>query len=85
MKKPILNVPSEISHSYFVTAEDKAVYLGHREINYFYLLMFLCREQIKEQTPNLFFKKGKNYCRNEEVSCEPVEIDLQEFRKYGLV
>lgn len=85
MKKPILHIPSVISQSCFTDEKGEVVDLLESEINYFYLLLFLYREKLLQQTPNLLLRDGDKYYFNEMIKYNSVEIELIEFQKYGVV
>lgn len=83
----MFNIPSAISQSVFADQRGDEVNLSEREINYFYFLMFLYREELSERIPNLFIKIGDKYVLNEKVSyySKDIEIEMVEFQDYGVV
>ncbi len=79
IKDPLFYVPSVISQSYFRDHDGEDVDLSPKEIDYFYFLLFLYREQQLDQHPNLLIKKdGKHYI-NEKVKVKHVLI-IDDFR-----
>ena len=85
MKKPILNIPSMITQSYFTNAEGEVVTLKEKEYDYFYFLLYLYTETLLEETSNLLVKDGKRYYLNQSVQYDSVEIELNQFQQYGVV
>jgi hypothetical protein len=85
IKDPILFVPSVISQSYFRDHDGEVVYLSPKEIDYFYFLLFLYREQLLDQHPNLLIKKDGKHYLNEKVKVKHVLIELKEFQNYDVV
>lgn len=81
----ILNIPSVISHSYF-TFFGKNELLGEKEINYFFSLLYLFRENLTEETKQQIFKKvgGKNTI-NEDYENIAVNIKLSQLSKLGVI
>jgi len=85
MKKPILHIPSVVTQSCFVDKEGHIVELLETEVDYFYSLLFLYREQLLEQTQNLLLKNGERYILNKAATIEAVEIELNQFQRCGAV
>lgn len=85
MIKPILHIPSVISQSCFTNTKGDVVDLKRYEIDYFYLLLFLYREELLKQTPNLLLRDGNRYYFNELIPYKSVKIELYEFHQYGVV
>ena len=85
MKKPILNIPSMITQSYFSNDEGEIITLKEKEIDYFYLLLYLYIERLLGGASNLLVKEGKRYYLNQSVQYGSVEIELNQFQEYGVV
>lgn len=85
MKNPILHIPSVISQSCFTDVDGELVDLKRNEINYFYLLLFLYREELLNQTQNLLLRDGDRYYFNELIPFDSVEIELNKFHQFGVV
>jgi len=85
MKNPILHIPSVITQSCFVDSDGEIIDLLSTEIDYFYALLYLYREQLLEQTQNLLLKNGKRYLLNQSATIEAVEIELNQFQRCGAV
>ena len=77
-------------------SEGEEFQLSAKEINLFYYLLFLYREELFDQHKNLLIKeevkhsspKGKvkyRHRRNETIKIKPVKINMIEFAEYGLV
>lgn len=81
----ILNIPSVISHSYF-TFFGKKELLSEKEINYFFSLLYLYRENLTEESLQQIFKKDGNKSKiNEEFENVSVDIKLLQLQKLGVV
>ena len=61
MEKLEFNIPSAIAHSYF-TYLDNIIHLKEKEINYFYSLLYLFRENIKDESKAKIFTKTGVLC-----------------------
>lgn len=86
MQKLEFNIPSAIAHSYF-TYLDNIIHLKEKEINYFYSLLYLFRENIKDESKAKIFTKTEE---NQLVISDnfkniPVRIELSEFNNLGVV
>jgi len=84
-QKPILNIPSMITQSYFSNDEGEIITLKEKEIDYFYLLLYLYIERLLGGASNLLVKEGKRYYLNQSVQYGSVEIELNQFQEYGVV
>jgi hypothetical protein len=85
MKNATFNIPSAISQSFFADQKGEEVELSERDIIYFYYLIFLYREELLYKKRNILLNNGDKYSRNETVNYDSVEIELNEFQKYGVV
>lgn len=85
MKNPILHIPSVITQSCFTDVDGEVVDIKESEINYFYLLLFLYREELLQQTPNLLLQNGNRYHFNEMIKYNSVDIEMYQFQQYGVV
>lgn len=85
MEKPILHIPSVISQSCFTDTDGEVVDIKEKELNYFYLLLFLYRDGLLKDTPNILLKNEKRYSFNEYIKYDSVEIELIQFQNYGLI
>ncbi len=86
MEKLEFNIPSAIAHSYF-TYLDNIIHLKEKEINYFYSLLYLFRENIKDESKaKIFTKTGKNkHVVSDNFKNITVRIELSEFNNLGIV
>ena len=86
MEKLEFNIPSAIAHSYF-TYLDNIIHLKEKEINYFYSLLYLFRENIKDESKaKIFTKTGKNkHVVSDNFKNITVRIELSEFNNLGSV
>lgn len=105
---PHFNVPSVIAQSCFtkkittknkITKEDEVTYnfekIKERDVDYFYLLLLLCRQEMLYRNHNLLSRNeedGKHTINeyyineeNEDVEIKPIEIDLSEFHEFDVV
>jgi hypothetical protein len=85
MENPMLYIPSAISHSCFTNNDGEVVSLKEREIDYFYFLLYLYRDQLLSQTPNLLVKSGDRLLLNDKKEFTSVEIELNQFHEFGVV
>ena len=87
MEKHILHIPTVISHSTF-ELDDRIINLKEKEINYFYSLLYLFRNNLLNQSDsNVFIKSTENrhYEINPEFENFKVKIELIQFNKLGVV
>lgn len=86
MQKLEFNIPSAIAHSYF-THEGKTIHLKEKEINYFYSLLYLFRENLKDESKAKIFTKTeeKQLVISDNFRNIPVRIELSEFNNLGVV
>jgi hypothetical protein len=86
MEKLEFNIPSAIAHSYF-THEGKTIHLKEKEINYFYSLLYLFRENLKDESKAKIFTKTeeKQLVISDNFKNIPVRIELSEFNNLGVV
>lgn len=86
MEEYKLNIPSVVSHSYF-TLLGKKTHLSEKEVNYFYSLLYLFRENITSQSKvKIFNKVSENKSEiNENFENFTVQIELIEFNDLGVV
>jgi len=83
MEKHLLNIPSVVSHSYFTST-----YMGEKEINYFYSLLYLYRKHLLKQSKTTVLEKSKStrkYKIHPEFENFKVKIELQQFNELGVV
>lgn len=81
----ILNIPTAISHSCF-TFFGEIIHLKEKELNYFYSLLYLYRENIKDESKKKIFTKiGNKHTLNEAFETIPVRIELSQFDSLGVV
>jgi hypothetical protein len=85
MGNPMLYIPSAISQSCFTDKDGEVVSLKEKEIDYFYLLLFLYQERLLNQTPNLLVESGDRLLLDDEKEFSSVEIELNKFHEYGVV
>lgn len=87
MGNTILHIPSVITQSCFVETDkdDQIIDMLKTEIDYFYSLLFLYREQLLEQTHNLLLKNGKRLILDKSATIESVEIELNKFNRCGFI
>ncbi len=86
MEKLEFNIPSAIAHSYF-TLCGKTVHLKEKEINYFYSLLYLFRENMKSDSKVKIFTKDeekKLKVSDNFKNCQ-VKIELSDFNNLGVV
>ena len=86
MSENKLYIPTVISHSYF-TLNGDATHIKEKEINYFYSLLYLFRNNIQKQSKvTLFLQKDqKSKMLNPEFKNFEVKIELLEFDDLGIV
>jgi plasmid replication initiation protein len=85
MEKPTLHIPSVLTQSCFIDPNGEVEELKATEIDYFYLLLFLYREELLQQTPNLLLKDAKKYYFNEMANYGSVDLEMIEFQNFGVV
>lgn len=85
MDEPRFFIPSVITQSCFVDTEGNVVELKPKEIDYFYLLLFLYREKLLQQSPNLILKAEKGHKLDEVAMPSSVCIYAILFNDYGVV
>lgn len=81
----ILNIPSVISHSYF-TFFGKNELLLEKEVNYFFSLLYLYRENLTvESTQQILKKDGNKKKISDDFKNVSVDIKLSQLQKLGIV
>lgn len=85
MDEPRFFIPSVITQSCFVDADGNVVELKPKEIDYFYLLLFLYREKLLQQSPDLILKAEKGHKLDEVAMPSSVCIYAILFNDYGVV
>jgi hypothetical protein len=85
MEEPRFFIPSVITQSCFVDAEGNVVELKPKEIDYFYLLLFLYRKKLFQQSPDLILKAEKGHLLDEDAMPSSVCIYAVSFNDYGVV
>jgi len=84
MERPVLHIPSVITQSCFVNDADDVIQLTPKEIDYFYLLLYLYRTKLLRQTSNLLVKNENRHQLNEEAKFDSVCIEAITFNIYGV-
>ncbi len=84
MDKLELVIPSAISQSLFIE-DDKLINLNGSEINYFFLLLYLYREELLKVNGVLDVDENKNYTLNQDNEDFSVKIRLWWFNEYKAV
>jgi len=80
-----LNIPTVISHSNFIL-DGEVVHILEKELNYFYSLLYLFRENIQKQSDvTIFLKEENKKVINPQFKNFKVKIELLEFDDIGVV
>ena len=85
MEEPRFFIPSVITQSCFVDTDGNVVELKPKEIDYFYLLLFLYRKKLLQQSPDLITKADIGHLLNENAMPSSVCIYAVSFNDYGVV
>ena len=85
MEDPKFFIPSVIIQSCFVDDDGNVVELKPKEIDYFYLLLFLYRKKLFQQSPDLLLKAEEGHQLDEESMPSSVCIYAVSFNDYGVV
>ncbi len=84
----LFNIPTVISHSSFKDTKNKTIHLSEKEINYFYSLLYLYRENLLKDNKkeSVFLKSNdKENIINPSFKNYKVDIDLVEFNRLEVV
>lgn len=85
MENLYFNIPTVISHSYFILSNE-VVHMSEKEINYFYSLLYLFRENMKDESKvKIFVKNGKKHSVSDDFENITVRIELSQFNDLGVV